>query len=146
MGYLNEKYISIFGLITCIILLCGCMEPQAVKAEFENITLQSTVVELSSAMLEKTNLKWEYPENEDPIQVPREVNVYYLFKNIVDRTISISVTVFFYDESDTLLATIPGQSVNNLGAGSTERMKNTVTYKGDDAALVDHVKIVAIEI
>jgi hypothetical protein len=145
MGDTVKKILIVSLLVIGSLLFSGCTQ-QSAKVEFENIELESSIVELASAKIEKNDLVWIYPENEDPKQVPKEINVKYLFHNIVDRTVNVDVTVYFYDENNLLLDMVKGQTINSLIEDSTEGMANNVRLRGDDAALVHHVKIVAEEI
>lgn len=145
MGDKMKKMLIVLLLVLGSLFFSGCTQ-QSAKVKFDNIEIESNVVELSSAAIEKNDLIWVYPENEDPKQVPKEIDVKYLFHSIVDRNINVDVTVYFYDETNLLLDMVKGQTIYNLAADSTERMANTVKLRGDDAALVHHVKIVAEEI
>lgn len=140
-----KKMLIVTLLVMGSLLFSGCTQ-QSAKVEFDNIELESSVVELSSATIEKNDLIWVYPENEDPKQVPKEIDVKYLFHSIVERPVNVDVTVYFYDENNLLLDMAKGQTIYNIAGDSTEQMANTVKLRGDDAALVHHVKIVAEEI
>jgi hypothetical protein len=115
---------------------------------FENIYLESSVVELANASMIIHEDK-DFDEYLEPILVIEKIDVNYLFHNIAGRTINISVKVEYYDKDNNLLYTSSPKVINNLLEDYTERTitaANTISYDGSNVADVDHVKIIAIEI
>ena len=137
---MNKKGLLIINLIIFfIILLSGCQEQKATTSgkKFENIILESDVVELVDASLifnEEDNVKLR-------------VDVEYLFRNIAGREITITITVEFYDKNNNLLST-EGPKYITLLKDYTETSvlgANIISYSEENASEVDHVKIVAVE-
>ena len=137
---MNKMGLLIINLIILfIILLSGCQEQKATTTgkKFENITLESDLVELVDASLEF---------NEDN-NVKLRVDAEYLFRNIAGREIAITVTVEFYDENNKLLST-GGPKYITLPKDYTETSilgANIISYSEENASEVDHVKIIAVE-
>ena len=137
---MNKKGLLIINLIILfIILLSGCQEQKATTTgkKFENITLESDVVELVDA-----SLKFNEDNN-----VKLRVDVEYLFCNIAGREITITITVEFYDKNNKLLST-EGPKYITLLKDYTETSilgANIISYSGENASEVDHVKIIAVE-
>jgi len=139
-------------IITCVIstlgMLMGCtsVDPNA-EGNFENISLESSVVELANASLIIHEDK-DYTEDLEPIMVIQKVDVEYLFKNIAGRIINVTVNVEFYDIDNNLLYVGGPKIIHNLLKDYTERTKteaNIISYSGSNVADVDHVKIVVVE-
>ena len=137
---MNKKGLLIINLIILfIIVLSGCQEQKATTTgkKFENITLESDVVELVDA-----SLKFNEDNN-----VKLRVDVEYLFRNIAGREITITITVEFYDKNNKLLST-EGPKYITLLKDYTETSilgANIISYSGENASEVDHVKIIAVE-
>ena len=137
---MNKMGLLIINLIILfIILLSGCQEQKATTTgkKFENITLESDVVELVDA-----SLKFNEDNN-----VKLRVDVEYLFRNIAGREITITVTAEFYDKNNKLLST-EGPKYITLLKDYTETSilgANIISYSGENASEVDHVKIIAVE-
>lgn len=139
-----EKSLFTMGFVICIALvaLSGCQE-QGVNTDenFEGINLESSVVELAYATLEfHTIYDLEYEKD-----IIEKVDVKYLFHNIANRDVNITVTVNFYDKDNNLLESAAQQKTSNLFKDYTESMANIVSYSGERVTEVDHVKIIAIE-
>ena len=138
---MNKMGLLIINLIILfIILLSGCQEQKATTTgkKFENITLESDLVELVDASLEF---------NEDN-NVKLRVDAEYLFRNIAGREIAITVTVEFYDENDNLITIRGEKHILNIPKNYTEKTvleANNIYYDGEDAYKVNHVKIIAAE-
>ena len=126
-------------VIIIIVVLSGCQEQKATTAKknFENITLESNVFELVDASLDFNIDKG----------VIVKVDVKYLFRNIAGRDVTAFVTVEFYNKNDNLLAT-GGPKEISLLKGYTETSflpPNIISYSGEKASEIDHVKIIAEE-
>jgi hypothetical protein len=139
-----KKNIFMIGCVLYIALvaLSGCQEQGSTTDEsFEGIYLESSVVELAYATLEfHTIYDFEYEKD-----IVEKVEVKYLFHNIADRDVNITVTVEFYDKDKNLLGSEAQQKTSNLFKDYTESMVNIVSYNGERITEVDHVKIIAIE-
>jgi hypothetical protein len=144
---MNTKlFCKLTVLIFFLVTLCGCFNQTTPKNKFEGIQIESSVVELAAASLDKQDLMWRYPDEGDPYQVPRKIAVHYLLRNIVDRTINVAVTLQFLDKNNSIVATVEGTPIYNFFEGKTEEMKNTVYYNKVGVEDVTHVKIIAVEI
>ena len=139
-------------IISCVIstvaMLMGCtsIDPNT-EDNFENISLESSVVELANASLIIHEDK-DYTEDLEPIMVIQKVDVEYLFKNIAGRTINVTVNVEFYDIDNNLLYVGGPKIIHNLLKDYTERTKteaNIISYSGSNVADVDHAKIIVVE-
>lgn len=139
-------------IISCVIstvaMLMGCtsIDPNT-EDNFENISLESSVVELANASLIIHEDK-DYTEDLEPIMVIQKVDVEYLFKNIAGRTINVTVNVEFYDIDNNLLYVGGPKIIHNLLKDYTERTKteaNIISYSGSKVADVDHAKIIVVE-
>lgn len=136
-----KKSLFIFGIITIfsIVALSGCQEEGTQNTNtLENIELDSEVVEIAYA---------NFTKNMQDNKIV-SVSVEYLFKNIVERDLSINVTVEFYDKDDSLLYTGGPKNIN-LPKGWTEQgigPANSISYDGEDASEADHVKIIVEEV
>jgi len=139
-------------IITCVIstvaMFMGCMSlDPSTEGNFENISLESSVVELANASLIIHEDK-DYTEDSEPIMVIQKVDVEYLFKNIAGRTINVTVNVEFYDIDNNLLYVGGPKIIHNLLKDYTERTKteaNIISYSGSNVADVDHAKIIVVE-
>ena len=130
-------------VIFTFVSLTGC-EEQAVTTETpENIIFESDVVELDAANL-------EFIKDDEEFDA-RLVELNYRLYNPLNRTVSVDVDVFFYDEFDrelyskldyniNLLPKYPDPEIYPGGAGF-----DTVEFGGSNAKFVDHVKITAYE-
>jgi hypothetical protein len=132
---MNKKKIIITIIVLfSIVFLSGCQEEENVNAFPENISLESDIIELVYAELvehlESGNVK--------------QVDVQYLLKNAVDRTISFNLIADFYDEENNLLYS--GQrSFENIFEGYTETvispLTNVISYSDVNASKVDRVTL-----
>ena len=139
-----KKSLFMIGFVICIALVAfsGCQEQGVTTDEnFEGIYLESSVVELAYATLELHTI-YDFEYEEDIIE---KVDVKYLFHNIANRDVDITVTVNFYDKDNNLLGSAAQQKTSNLFKDYTESMANIVSYNGERVTEVDHVKIIAIE-
>ena len=139
---MREKLLIIgcgFILLNCT--FCGCQENQTNEVTFEGIELQSEVVELVNASLDFTYNEFNEIE---------KVEVQYLFHNIADRLIKdLKVTVEFYDANNKMIAASGEKHILNLPENYTEKTlleANKIHYEGLDAYLINHVKIIAVEV
>ncbi len=139
-----KKSLFMIGFVICIALVAfsGCQEQGVTTDEnFEGIYLESSVVELAYATLELHTI-YDFEYEEDIIE---KVDVKYLFHNIANRDVDITVTVNFYDKDNNLLESATQQKTSNLFKDYTESMANIVSYSGERVTEADHVKIIAIE-
>ncbi len=135
----------VLGVVTVFIclgvLLSGCQDTSSVKTKQipENVSLEATIVEFANVTFEK---------NLNDTDGTQYVTVGWLFHNIAGRVISARIDVKFYDENDFLLYNAT-KYINNIPIDFTERMmqeSNKVSYRGKNAAMVDHVVIFVSEI
>ena len=135
----KELFALGFSIIVIVGFFSGCQESQSEAASFEGVTLESSVVELVNA-----SLKYYYDEYNDV----EKVEVQYRFHNIARRDIVLDVTVECYDENDNLI-TILGHKSISLPDDYTEQAilpgVNIQSYDGENAYMIDHVTIVAVE-
>lgn len=133
---MRKKLILIICLILIIITFFnGCQESESIKTNDENkIFFESSIVELKDSDI-------IFHKDEDIIV---RVEVYYLFKNLLNEQIELEITVEFYDKDDNLLHTggpkyidLPPlySEVNILPA-------NSIDYLGENIEFVDHVIII----
>ncbi len=136
---------AVFCVVVVFICLCilfsGCQDTSSVKTKQipKNVSLESTIVEFADVTFEK---------NINESDGTQYVTVGWLFHNIAGRMISARIDVKFYDENDILMYNNT-KYINNIPADFTERMlqeSNKVSYRGKNAALVDHVVISVSEI
>jgi hypothetical protein len=131
----------VFCGISIVACLSGCQESQIEAGKFRGITLESDVVELVNASLDIN-----YDEGEI-----KNVEVKYLFHNILDRTINtLKITAEFYDKNDNLITIGGPKFINNLPANYVESAgyspANIITLtEKEKVRFVDHVVIKAIE-
>lgn len=130
----------IFSLFFIIINFSGCQEQQIQSIQFEGITLDSDVVELVNASIKYTR---------DDFEKVYLVDVHFLFHNIAGRRIDrLKITVEFYDENDNLIAIGGPKYTHYLPSDYTEQFDpnfNVISYEGEKADQIDHVKIIALE-
>ena len=139
---MNKKnWWMIICIIISVVFLCGCQEPpdDNRSAINENIELESDIVDFVYADI------IEHKEGGNVLRV----DVEYLFTNIAGRIVSFNVNAEFYDVENNLLYTGGPKQFLNLAVGYSETVVNEnfnkITYDGEDADLVDHVKIVIEE-
>jgi len=147
----NKLILLGISIIMTIAFLCGCQE-QAVTTEqqFENISLYESVdsplVELARASMTP---KYGYLFEEDmvePIEIVEKIEVTYRLHNIAGRELNISRTIEFYDEYDSLVATLEDAQLRNFPSDYTESMDNSVTLAGEQANNAKYIKIKVREI
>ena len=128
-----------FSLIVVVGFFSGCQESKIEAASFEGITLESSIVELVNA-----SLNYYYDEYKEV----ERVEVKYLFHNIAERDIDTEITIECYDENDNII-TILGPKYISLPDDYTEYgfspTVNILSYDGENAYMIDHVTIVAVE-
>lgn len=129
----------LISIILTVLYLSGCEQKGTnVDSKYDKIILDSSVVKLAYS-----SLNYSRSAAGDIVRV----DVEYLFKNIANKPVDVQVFVKFYDKNDNLLAT-EGPKEINLPEGYTEQVispANIISYKGKDAAKVDHVTITAKE-
>jgi len=119
--------------------LSGCFENETEAISFNEVTLESDVVELVNGTI-------RYFKN--ALNEIWKVEVQYLFHNIANRDIEIEVTTELYDDNDNWIATLGPKVIqlpNDYTEKSVSQTVNIVSYDGDKVALVDHAIIVAVE-
>lgn len=130
----------VLGVVTVFVFLAvlfsGCQDTNSVKTKQipENVSLEATIVEFANVTFDK---------NLNDTDGTQYVTVGWLFHNIAGRVISARIDVKFYDENDLMLYNAT-KYINNMPIDFTERMlqdSNKVSYRGKNAALVDHVII-----
>jgi hypothetical protein len=138
---MNKKRYTLLSLCIILIFLCiGCTEKQEDELTFDNITLESNVVELINA-----SMNYKY----DKTETITRVEVIYLFKNIADYIIEkLNITVQFFDKNNNLIATAGPKYIRNLPVNYVETSimeANKIIYEGPKSNLIDHCKIIAID-
>ncbi len=139
---MKKVILCVATVFICLsILLSGCQDTSSVKTKQipENVSLESTIVEFADVTFEK---------NINDSDGTQYVTVGWLFHNIAGRMISARIDIKFYDENDILMYNNT-KYLNNMPVDFTERLmqeSNKVSYRGKNAALVDHVSISASEI
>lgn len=130
----------LFGILAIFILvsLSGC-EEQGTTTEktFENIDFESDVVELNAA-----NMKFIKDEEEF---AARSVELHYQLHNPLNRYVTVSVDVAFYDGNGREIYSEEGYAIN-LPDGYTEKGMNTVSYSGAMVNAIQTAKINAVEV
>ena len=134
----NIYYISI--CICLLIIPIGCLEKTNEKQYFNNITLESNVVELVNASM---NFKYDKTNSITRIEVT------YLFKNIVNHIIEkLNITIKFFDKDNNLIGFGGPKYIRNLPIGYIETSvmeANKILYDDTNSNLIDHCVIIAIE-
>jgi hypothetical protein len=127
-------------IITIFILFSGCVQEKTKEITFENITLESEVVELLNASLD-----FKY----DKSKIITRAEVSYLFHNIAGHIIeTLNVTVNFYDMDNNLVAKGGPKYLRNLPIDYEEKYyfePNRILYDGPEAYAIDHCRIIAVE-
>ena len=149
----NQIKVFIFIIIfpSMFLCFCGCQD-QDIGEQFDNITLQSDVVRLVNAALSfNTDYEFVNETDEYPTEVIKSVDVKYLFKNIANKDLTISVRALLYNENNELIAIVPedSQRVLTLPKDSSENTytpANIITYSKANVTAVDHATIVAAEV
>lgn len=135
----------VIGVVTVFIglgvVLSGCQDTSSIKTKQiqENVSLVATIVEFANVTFDK---------NLNDTDGTQYATVGWLFHNIAGRMISARIDVKFYDENDLLLYNAT-KYINNMPIDFTERMmqdSNKVSYRGKNAAMVDHVVISVSEV
>ena len=137
MKKINLLIIGIIVVSTCF--LSGCNEGTTTEDTLSNkIQMQSDLVRLVYAkFIPKT-------DNEKIVSI----DVEYLLKNIAGRVVSIMINAEFYDSENNLLYTSEQKPFTNIPADYVETEIspfNVITYDGNDANKVDHVKLIVEE-
>ena len=137
---MNKKLCLVaITIFLILIVLSGCQEQEATTAQnnFDRITLESNVFELVDASL-------EFKEDNNVIV---RVDVKYLFRNIAGRDSTATITVEFFDKSNNLLSTGGPKYISLLKdyVETSVLGANVISYSGENASEVDHVKIIAVE-
>jgi hypothetical protein len=140
-------------LLTTTIMLSGCQEEQKATTTDEKngeIVLDSDVVELVDSKYKVNKRIVRDDVTEEKMQVVRNVEISFLFRNIADRDIKISVEAEFYDSNDKLVGIAQGASEIYLPKDYTEKATNTPTntiiYDGKNKEDVVKAVIVVNEI
>jgi hypothetical protein len=130
IGIIRDNFI-------CAFFIYNFEEESDENGATEKVELNSNLVELVYGRINK-NLDDGIVES---------VDVKYLFKNLLDREITISISAEFLDENNNSLA-IVGNKTITLPPNYEEKKvlpvspQNTINYAGEDAAEVDHVKLI----
>jgi len=126
-------------IILIVTFLSGCQqEGTTTDKNLHNVILDSDVVELAYSLLSF---------NKDDLGIIISVEVQYRFRNVVNRTIDVNVYAEFYDKDNNILAK-EGPKEIIIPKGWTEQgisPANIITYKGENVARVDYVKIIVEE-
>jgi hypothetical protein len=127
-------------VILVSILFSGCQDTNSVKTQQlpENVYPDSNIVEFA-------NVSFKQETNESG--GVESVTIGWLFHNIAGRMISGRIDVRFYDKNNILVYN-DTKYINNIPTDFTERLlqeANKVTYRGDNAGLIDHVVLVVTE-
>lgn len=144
-----KKIIFGIAVVLLFISLSGC-EEQGVTTQqaFDHVEFDSDVVDLAYANVTFFEEK-EFTEEMEPVMVTNEVEVKYLFRNKMDRTINVSVVVDFYSDKDELVHRVGPRIIHGLLKDYTERQfteVNIASCVGDKAKQVSYVKISASEV
>ena len=127
-------------LIICLILIIttflnGCQESESVKTnEKKEIFFESSIVELKDSDI-------IFHKDEGIII---RVEVFYLFKNLLNEQVDLKIIVEFYDKDDNLLH-IGGPKYIDLPPLYSEvniSPANSIEFLGENVEFVDHVAIV----
>ena len=132
-------------ILVCVVILfvgflSGCQEQSTTTENniSNKIELESDVVGLTYANIN------QHTAGSQTVQV----DVEYLLKNIADRIINIEITAEFYDENNNLIYTGGPKYMTNLPVGYAETNilpVNIISYSGEDAYKIDHIKIIVEE-
>lgn len=132
-------WIIVTIILFITVFFCGCQEEKTPNNQnlFENITLQSNVVELSDASL-------NFISDNDVVY---RVDVKYLFHNIAGRDITIKVYVEFFDKENNLINTSQPKYISLLTNYTEQDISpaNIISYSKERVTDVDHIKIIAEE-
>ena len=144
---MKKNVLVLVTIIIIFVMMCsGCQ--QKATQNYSKVILESDIVEIKNADLTLIN-RSEYVNDTDPTptRIIIRADVTYLFHNIAGRDISVKVTAVFYDKDNNVIAG-GGPKTIQLFNDYTEQSitpANTISYEGENVALVDHVKIIAVE-
>ena len=134
----KHPIIMIVMILITASILSGCQEQNDVDNQyyFDNITLESRLLELVNASLEFIK------EN----NVATRVDVKYLFHNIAGSDITIEVTVDFFDGENNLINKSQPKYISLLKDYTETGFapENIISYSGENVSDVDHAKIIVI--
>ena len=129
-----------FCIIIIVGALSGCQESEIEAIKFNNITLESDIVEFENATFKK------FTNSDD---VTWKVEATFQLHNIAGRTIGpVDITCYFYDINENVISIMGPKHIAEMAIDYTEQISpgfNTFTYKGDDLENIDHAKIVVVE-
>jgi len=130
--------LSAISIVVIIIILSSQIETDISAIRYENVILDSDIVEFANVSLEKHINESGFVD---------KVTVKWLFHNIDDRTINATIVAEFYDKNDALLYTAHKQLLL-LPPDYTEKLllpANMISYNGENASKVEYVIISTIE-
>ena len=134
-----KKGCLIFVTIILIVFLTGCFESSTeVEEDDNNIQFESDVVDLIY-----TKLNFVKDNN---IIIRTEIE--FLLKNIAGRVLNLRIIGEFYDKDNNLLYSDNTHTMDYMPVDYEETellAANIISYSGEDASLVDHVKLTVIE-
>ncbi len=148
---MNKKLLIVISIIMiAVIVLCGCNEQKALTAGEKDgqIKLQSNVVELHQSSFD-VNTKIVYDSyTDETYEVVENIEIKYLFKNIVDRSINIEINAEFYDKNDKLIGIGGPKSIGPIPKDYTEKSyttQNSIIYDGSNVADIEYVLLIVEE-
>ena len=124
--------ISLILIITTFLI--GCQEMESVKTDKEkNVYLEASEVALKDSDL-------IYHRNGDRIV---QVEVKYLFRNLLNEQVKLKILCEFYDKNDNLLYIGGPKYINLLPLYSEQDYlgPNSIVYDGDNCELVNYIII-----
>ena len=142
------KILLIGVLCIGILFLSGRLNKgTTTKQTFENITLESDIVELAFANISYDKEEMYTEEGESYFQI-ESIEVQYLFHNLLDRRVNISFFVEFYDKDNVKLYSIGPRTIHLISDYTEKSITdvNKALFSGEKAAEVDHIKIIAFEL
>lgn len=134
-----KKFLLGMSVILLFLFLSGCSDQSGTTTEktFDNIEFDSDVVRLDAA-----NLKFIKDEEEF---AARSVELKYKLHNPLNRFVTVTVDVVFFDEAGREIYSEKNYTIN-LPGGYTESSLNTVSYSGSLVNAIHIANISAHEI
>ena len=137
----KDLIVSGFCIIIIVGALSGCQESEIEAITFDNITLESSIVEFANAsfkpFINKDDVTWK-------------IEVTFQLHNIAERTIGpVEITCYFYDIHDNVIDIQGPKKIEGMPTDYTEKPGdsgfNKFIYMDNDAGEIDHAKIVVVE-
>ena len=136
---IKDVIVVLSGLLIILgtMVFCGCLSTEVEDKDYEDVTLESDVIQLN-----EYSLDFEKNKNGDIIKA----TVNGIIENTRNKVLNVEITGRFYDENDAFLGektyTIFGLRIKpNPGYSTTF----SIVYEEGNASRVDHVRLYAVD-